>query len=231
MTTFIPTSIAPKIDLRLLRRDYFDGMSVLLQDEDGNPFNLNDVTVCASAWKATSSGTREQILTINTQKQEPLTAGRVRLWLSSAQTAQLWDTYEAFFSNTENKVFFPSTYVVPEALNSITWDMRIETENELSNLTSVASGVFITQTNHGLASSERVVFSGTAQSSINYDGTSSTIYSGLTNISYTAPYTFTVPTLTGVTDAAIGGSVYRLKQDTVVAGNVFIGNTNSNCFP
>jgi len=75
------------------------------------------------------------------------------------------------------------------------------------------------------------VFGDTAASGINYDGTSARIYSGLTNIAYIAPYSFTIASLSGITNAAIGGSVYRLKQDTVVAGAVVVGTTLSNCFP
>jgi len=232
MSNFLATSIVPQVDLVLLRRDYFEGLSLLLQDASGVPFDLNGVQVCASVWKSTSSGTFEQVLSVNVEEQEPLTAGRVRLWLSSAQTAALWDSYQAGSSVTS--AFFPSVYsqsVSKAEISNLFWDVRIETQDELADLVSVASGVFVSQTNHTLASSERVIFKSTAQSSINYDGTSSTIYSGLTDISYQPPYSFTVPTLTGITDAVIGGSVYRLKQDTVVAGSVVIGNTLSNCFP
>jgi len=231
MSNFLATSIVPRVDLVLLRRDYFEGLSLLLQDASGVPFDLNGVQVCASVWKSTSSGTFEQVLSINAEEQEPLTAGRVRLWLSSAQTASLWDAYQ---SASVSSSFFPSVYtqsVSQESLSNLFWDVRIETQDELADLVSVASGVFVSQTNHTLGSTERVIFKSTAQSSINYDGTGSTIYSGLTNISYQPPYSFTIASLSGITDAAIGGSVYRLKQDTVVAGNVVISNTLSNCFP
>jgi len=231
MSNFLATSIIPQVDLVLLRRDYFEGLSLLLQDASGVPFDLNGVQVCASVWKSTSSGTFEQVLSINAEEQEPLTAGRVRLWLSSAQTASLWDAYQ---SASVSSSFFPSVYtqsVSQESLSNLFWDVRIETQEELADLVSVASGVFVSQTNHTLGSTERVIFKSTAQSSINYDSTGSTIYSGLTNISYQPPYSFTIASLSGITDAAIGGSVYRLKQDTVVAGNVVISNTLSNCFP
>jgi len=231
MSNFLATSIIPQVDLVLLRRDYFEGLSLLLQDASGVPFDLNGVQVCASVWKSTSSGTFEQVLSINAEEQEPLTAGRVRLWLSSAQTASLWDAYQ---SASVSSSFFPSVYtqsVSQESLSNLFWDVRIETQDELADLVSVASGVFVSQTNHTLGSTERVIFKSTAQSSINYDSTGSTIYSGLTNISYQPPYSFTIASLSGITDAAIGGSVYRLKQDTVVAGNVVISNTLSNCFP
>jgi hypothetical protein len=225
-SAFLATTIAPRIDLHLLRRDYFDGFSLLLQDEDGMPFNLSEVVVCASVWKNTASGTLEQVLSLNVEEQEPLSAGRIRLWLSSAQTASLWDAAQA--TSMEN-VFFPTAYV-SGTRPFLSWDVRIEREERLADLVSVTAGAFISQTNHTLGSSERVVFSGTTQSSINYDGSSSTIYSGLTNISYAPPYSFTIPALSGTTDAAIGGSVYRLKQDTVVTGAVVVSTTLSNCF-
>lgn len=232
MSTFLATTIAPRVDLHLLRRDYFDGFSLLLQDEDGQPYNLNDVQVCASVWNATASGTYSQILNINVEEQEPLSAGRVRLWLSSAQTATLWDA--ATTGRGGGQSFFPSVYanqVSTDTISNLVWDVRIERQEELTDLVSVASGVFISQTNHTLASSERVVFSGTTTASINYNGTSARVYSGLTNITYAPPYSFAIPTLSGITNAAIGGSVYRLKQDTVVTGAVVVSTTLSNCFP
>jgi hypothetical protein len=57
MSVFVATSLAPQIDLRLLRRDYFDGVSLLLQDADGVPYDLANVQVCASIFKNTISGT------------------------------------------------------------------------------------------------------------------------------------------------------------------------------
>jgi hypothetical protein len=232
MSTFLSTSIIPQVDLYILRRDFFDGFSLLLQDSDGLPFNLNEVQVCASVWKRNSDGSASQISTLNIEEQEPLGAGRVRLWLTSEQTAIIWDAYGG--SATVGGAFFPSAYAASESLSlssPLIWDVRIEKEEEVADLVSVTAGAFISQTNHTLASSERVIFRDTAQSSINYNGTSARIYSGLTNISYQPPYGFTVPTLSGITDAAIGGSVYRLKQDTVVAGSVVVGTTLSNCFP
>jgi hypothetical protein len=227
MSAFVSTNSVTEVNLQLLRRDYFDGFSLLLQDEDGAPFDLNDVQVCASVWKSTTSGTVEQVLAINVEEQEPLRAGRVRLWLSSAQSAALWDAAQY---TVASGVFFPSAYT-SQARPFLSWDVRIEKEEEVADLVSVTAGAFVSQTNHTLAASERVIFRGTAQSTINYDGTSARIYSGLTNISYQPPYSFTVPALSAITDAAIGGSVYRLKQDTVVAGSVVVGTTLSNCFP
>jgi len=232
VTVFIPTGLAPKLDLHVLQRDYFDGFSLLLQDTNGLPIDLTNVTVCASVWKRTGDNTFSQVLNINAEKQEPLSKGRIRLWLTSQQTALLWDNYG--LSTTPQSVFFPNAYTTESssvASSPLVWDVRIETEEELADLVSVASGVFVSQTNHTLASSERAIFRSTAQSSINYNGTSATIYSGLTSISYQPPYSFTIASLSGVTNAALGGSVYRLRQDTIVAGNVFVGSTVSNCFP
>lgn len=232
MSTFLSTSIAPRIDLTLLRRDFFDGFSLLLQDEDGVPFDLNGVQVCAAIWKATASGTYDQVTSFNVQEEEPLNAGRVRFWLSSSQTAAVWDAGVSARSSSQS--FFPSVYA-SEAnatdFSDLLWDVRIEKEEALADLVSVSAGAFVSQTNHGLGATERVIFRDTVQSSINYNNTGARIYSNLTGITYAPPYSFTVPSLSGITDAAIGGSVYRLRQDTVVAGAVVIGTTLSNCFP
>jgi hypothetical protein len=231
-SSFLATSIVPRIDLTLLRRDFFDGFSLLLQDEDGEPFDLNEVTVCASVWKRNSASSYSQVTAINVEKQEPLDAGRVRFWLSSAQTATIWDEVEGEQSNGQS--FFPSVYSSEASVaagSSLFWDARIEKQDAVSDLISAASGTFISQTNHGLGATERVVFSDTTVSGVNYNGTGARIYTALTNISYVAPYSFTIASLSGITDAAIGGSVYRLRQDTVVAGAVVAGTTLSNCFP
>jgi len=232
MSTFLSTSIIPQIDLYILRRDFFDGFSLLLQDSDGLPFDLSEVQVCASVGKRNSDGSISQISTLNVEEQEPLDAGRVRLWLSSSQTAAIWDAYGG--TTSVGGTFFPSAYATGESslLSSpLTWDVRIEKKEELANLVSVSGGTFISQINHGLGATERVIFQDTAQSSINYNGTSARIYSNLTSITYAPPYSFTIASLSGITDAAIGGSVYRLKQDTIVAGAVVVGTTLSNCFP
>jgi hypothetical protein len=232
MSTFLSTSIIPQIDLYILRRDFFDGFSLLLQDGDGSPFDLSKVQVCASVWKKNSDGSTSQISTLNIEEQEPLNAGRVRLWLSSSQTAAIWDAYGG--TTSVGGTFFPSAYAAGEssfASSPLIWDVRTEKEEELADLVSVSGGTFISQINHGLGATERVIFRSTAQSSINYDDTSARIYSNLTSITYAPPYSFTIASLSGVTDAAIGGSVYRLKQDTVVAGSVVVGTTLSNCFP
>lgn len=230
-SAFLSTSFAPRLDLHILRRDFFDGFSLLLQDEEGEPFDLSEVRVCASVWKSAGPSGLEFVETINVQEEEPLSSGRIRLWLSSAQTANIWTA--AGNQTVTGGSFFPSVYqgVASVASSSpLLWDVRIEKEDELSDLVSVAGGIFVSQLNHGLASSERVIFKNTTQSSINYDGISAPVYSGLTDISYVAPYSFTIPTLSGVTDAAVGGEVYRLRQDTVVFGSVIVGTTLSNCF-
>jgi hypothetical protein len=236
MSVFVATSLAPQIDIRLLRRDFFDGVSLLLQDADGVPYDLADVQVCSAIWKRTGSNTADLVTSLNVEEEEPLRNGTVRLWLSSAQTALVWDAAAGLGPASISQAFFPSAYTAENSSDSLassvlSWDLRIERKEEIADLVSVSAGTFISQTNHGLGATERVVFEGTAQSSINYDGTSARIYSNLTNITYAPPYSFTIASLSGITDAALGGSVYRLKQDTVVAGSVFVGTTFSNCFP
>lgn len=231
MSTFLSTSTSAQVDLRILRRDFFDGFSLLLQNGNGLPIDLTDTTVCASIQKVSASGTVEIITSLNIEKEEPLSAGRIRFWLSSAQTAQVWDAYQSFFAGFADTVFFPTAYTGQAAIGSLAWDVRIENQEPLADLISVSSGVFLTQVNHTLGSSERVIFKDTTQPSINYNGTSSTIYTGLTNITYEPPYSFAIASLSGVTNPAIGGSVYRLRQDTVVTGSVAVGSTISNCFP
>jgi hypothetical protein len=227
MSDFLSTSIVPQIDVSLLRRDYFDGVSFLLQDSNLNPIDLTNVTLCSSIWRNTTSGTFEQVTSFNIRKEEPLRAGQVHLWLSSAQTGALWDAAQY---TVPSGVFFPSAY--SSAIRPFfRWDLRMETQEYVADLVSALNGTFVTQTNHEMGATERVIFNGANVSTINYNGTGARIYSNLTNISYLSPYTFTVPTLSGVTDAAIGGSVYRLKQDTVVAGIVNVASTVSNCFP
>lgn len=231
MTVFVPTGLAPRLDLHILRRDFFDGFSLLLQDADYQPIDLTNVTVCASVWKP-SGTTRTKVLDINVEKQDPLSQGRIRLWLSSSQTSQIWDVYGEY--EDTNVISFENVHAV-NAVNTFAsplfWDVRIETQEKLADLVSATAGVFITQTNHTLGSSERVIFKNTSQPLINYGGTSATIYTGLTSISYQPPYSFAIASLSGVTNAALGGSVYRLRQDTVVAGNVLVSSTVSNCFP
>jgi hypothetical protein len=236
MSVFVATSLAPQIDIRLLRRDFFDGVSLLLQDADGVPYDLTDVQVCSAIWKRTGSNTADLVTSFNVEEEEPLRNGTVRLWLSSAQTALVWDAAAGFGPANISQAFFPSAYTSENSSDSLansilSWDLRIERKEEIADLVSVSAGTFISQTNHGLGATERVVFEGTTQSSINYNGTSARIYSNLTNITYAPPYSFTIASLSGITDAALGGSVYRLKQDTVVAGSVFVGTTFSNCFP
>ena len=236
MSYVVASKNIPKIDLALFERDFFDGAQFLLQDSTGAPWNLNNVTVCASVYEKIGS-TYTLVTSFNTEKLEPLTKGQVRIWLSSSQTAALEAAYDAGQQTAGTSAFFPTAYA-SQADNASTyensnlyWDLRIETQEQLADLVSVTNGTFITQTDHGLGSTERVVFSGTTTSSINYDGTSAKVYSNLSNISYIVPYGFTVPALSGITNAAIGGSVYRLKQDTVVVGNVVVNSTVSNCFP
>jgi hypothetical protein len=236
MSYVVASKNIPKIDLALFERDFFDGAQFLLQDSTGAPWDLNDVTVCASIYKKVGT-TYVLVTAFNTEKLEPLRNGQVRIWLSSEQTAALEAAYDAGQQTAGTSAFFPTAYAsqadsaATYENSNLYWDLRIETQEQLADLVSVTNGAFIAQTDHGLGSSERIVFSGAAVSTINYNGTSARIYSSLSNISYVPPYSFTAPTLSGVTDAAIGGSVYRLKQDTVVVGNVVVNSTVSNCFP
>lgn len=232
MSSFLYTSLTPVINLYILRRDYFDGFSLLLQDDDGASFDLSEAEVSASIWKRTTAGAVEQITAFNVQELEPLRNGQARLWLSSTQTAAVWDAALEIGASNISQVFFPNAYASENkedtlASAPIIWDVRIRKKEEVAALVSASAGSFITQTSHGLGATEQIAFVGTNQSSINYSGTAP-VYTNLTNISYTPPYTFTVPSLSGITDAAIGGSVYRLKQDTVVAGTVFVGSTFTN---
>lgn len=231
-SAFLSSSPVPRIDLYVLRRDSFDGLSLLLQDKDGQPLNLTNVQICSSVWKVTPSGTFSQVMSVNVEKQEPYSTGQIRLWLTSSQTASIWDA--ASGETSASRSFFPTAYSEQASVAGVSpllWDVRIEQQDYSADLVSVANGVFISQTNHGLGATERVIFNSTTSSNINYDGTSGRIYSNLTNISYAPPYSFTIASLSGVTNAAPGGSVYRLKQDTVIAGAVVVGATVSNCFP
>lgn len=232
MSTFLATKLVPQINLHLLRRDFFDGFGLLLQDSDGEPFDLSLVTVCASVWKYTTAGALSQVTAFNVEKQEPFRNGVVRLWLTSSQVATIWDAAEEPQNAAISQSFFPTAYTENEVQGSLSWDVRIEKQDEVAGLISVSSGVFISQTNHGLGATERVVFSGTTTSSgINYNGTSARIYTNLTGLTYLAPYSFTIAALSGVTASGVGGNVYRLKQDTVVGGGILVGATFSNCFP
>jgi hypothetical protein len=232
MSTFLYNSISPVINIYILRRDYFDGFNILLQDEDGLPFDLNVAKVQASVWKRTASGTVEEITPFNVQEQEPLRNGQARLWLTAEQTKMIWDASLETTSSSISQSFFPNAYSVENnqdtiASAPIVWDVRVQKQEEVGILVSANGGSFITQTSHGLGATDDLAFVGTSESSINYDGTAP-IYSNLTSITYVPPYSFTVPVLSGITNAAIGGSVYRLKQDTVAAGTVFVGATFTN---
>jgi hypothetical protein len=225
-----------QIDIALFDRDFFDGMQFLLQDSSGTPINLDGVVACATVYKVTSAGFTA-ITAFNVEKLEPYTNGQIRLWLTSQQTVLLSDAYEGTQQKAGSAVFFPTAYSSQADSSSfyehsnLRWDLRIETPDVSVDLISASAGSFVTQTSHGFAASDRIVFSGSTESSINYNGTSARIYSSLTNISYVPPYGFTISSLSGITNAAIGGNVYRLKQDTVVVGNVIVNSTLSNCFP
>jgi hypothetical protein len=237
MTSYVVASkYIPEINLALFDRDFFDGAQFLLQDSDGVPWNLNDVVICASIYQNVA-GVSSLLTNFNVEPLEPLNAGRVRIWLTSAQTAQVYDAYDGAQQTTSTVAFFPTAYASQAdsasfyESSNLRWDLRIETPQGLADLVSASGGTFITQTAHGLGATDRTFFKDTAQSSINYNGTSARIYTNLTSITYQPPYSFTVSSLSGITDPAIGGSVYRLKQDTVVVGKVIANSTVSNCFP
>lgn len=225
-SAFLSTSIAPQIDLHLLRRDSFDGFALLLQDEDGEPLDLTDTVVCASIWKNDGQGALQEVVEINVDRDEPFTSGKINLWLSGAQTALVWDA--AQFAPSDS-FFYPSAHA-SQARPFLSWDVRIETETFASDLISADAGLFVTQQTHGVAPADRIIFKNTGQSGINYNDTSAKIYKTITDISYDPPYSFRVASLSGITDPAIGGAVYRLKQDTVAAGAVVVDTTLSNCF-
>ena len=104
-SSFLATSIVPRLDLTLLRRDFFDGFSLLLQDDDGLPLDLSVVQVCAAVWKTDEEGVTTKILDFNTEEQEPLSTGRIRFWLTSFQTNQLWTELQTIIPAG---IFFPS---------------------------------------------------------------------------------------------------------------------------
>ena len=236
MSYVVSAKNIPQIDIALFERDFFDGAQFLLQDKDGLPINLNGVVVCSSIYKVTIAG-YTLVTSFNTEKLEPYGNGQVRLWLTSAQTVLVANAYDGGQQKRGATAFFPTAYSSQADSASfyegsnLRWDLRIETPDTSVDLISASGGTFITQTDHGFAATDRVVFSGTTSTAINYDGTSNRLYSSLTSISYLPPYSFTISALSGVTNAAIGGSVYRLKQDTVVVGNVIVNSTVSNCFP
>jgi hypothetical protein len=236
MTSYFAASkYIPEVNLALFERDFFDGAQFLLQDSDGTPWDLSDVVICASIYQG-AGGASTLLTNFNVEPLEPLSAGRVRIWLTSEQTAQVSAAYDGE-GQSVRAAFFPTAYSSQAdsanfyANSNLRWDLRIEKPVFVSDLISASGGTFISQTSHGLGATERTIFKDTSEASINYDGTSSRIYSGLTNLSYLPPYSFSIATLSGITNSAIGGSVYRLKQDTVVVGKIVANSTVSNCFP
>ena len=237
MTSYVVASkYIPEVNLALFERDFFDGAQFLLQKDDGTPWDLTDVVVCASIYQ-TIAGATSLLTNFNVEPLEPLNAGRARIWLTSAQTAQVYAAYQGSPQTIGATAFFPTAYASQAGSDdfyqnsNLRWDLRIETPEAVGDLVSVSAGAFVSQTSHGLGATERVIFRDTNQASINYNGQSNRIYTGLTNISYQSPYSFTIPSLSAITDPAIGGSVYRLKQDTVVVGRIVANSTVSNCFP
>ena len=233
MATFLPLRDIPEIDITLFQRDYFDGIGLILQDNDGLPVDLTNVTICASIYQTTVSGTSAIVTSFNVQKEEPFTNGALNLWLSSAQTQAVWAAYEGY-ATADYHLFVPSAYANEDSTldqTNLTWDLRLEQPEKVTDLLSVASGVFSCQSTARIGSTDRLAFSGTTVSGLNYNfSTSAPLYSGATAVSQTSPYRLTIPSLSGTTNSSLGGSLYKLKQDTVIVGKVVVAQTVSNCF-
>ena len=233
MATFLPLRDIPEIDITLFQRDYFDGIGLILQDNDGLPVDLTNVTICASIYQTTVSGTSAIVTSFNVQKEEPFTNGALNLWLSSAQTQAVWAAYEGY-ATADYHLFVPSAYANEDSTldqTNLTWDLRLEKPEKVTDLLSVASGVFSAQSAMRIGSTDRIVFSGTTSSGINHNfSTGSPIYSGATSVRQSTPYTFSLPSLSAITNTSLGGSLFKLKQDTVIVGKVVVAQTVSNCF-
>jgi hypothetical protein len=233
MATFLPLRNIPEIDITLFQRDYFDGIGLILQDDSGLPIDLSYATICASIYQTTASGTSSVVTAFNVQKEEPFTNGALNLWLSSAQTQAVWAAYEGY-ATADYHLFVPSAYTNEQSTleqTNLTWDLRIELPEKVTDLLAVTSGVFTAQSAMRISTTDRLTFSGTTSSGLNYQTTTgSPLYSGATSISQQSPYRFTLPSLSGTTNAALGGSLYKLKQDTVIVGKVVVAQTVSNCF-
>ena len=87
MATFLPLRDIPEIDITLFQRDYFDGIGFVLQDDNGLPIDLSSVTVCASIYQTTASGTSSIVTSFNVQKEEPFTNGALNLVLPFKELA------------------------------------------------------------------------------------------------------------------------------------------------
>lgn len=233
MAVFLPLRNIPEIDITLFQRDYFDGIGFVLQDDNGLPIDLTTTTICASIYQTTASGTSSFVTAFNVQKEEPFTNGAINLWLSSAQTQMVWAAYEGYATADYHR-FVPSAYENEQSTmeqTNLTWDLRLEVPEKVTDLLTVTSGVFSAQSSMRIGSTDRLLFSGTTSSGINYSfSANAPLYSGATSINQSSPYTFTLPSLSSTTNAALGGSLYKLKQDTVIVGKVVVAQTVSNCF-
>lgn len=232
MATFLPLRDIPEIDITLFQRDYFDGIGFVLQDDNGLPIDLSNVTICASIYQTTVSGTSSLVTSFNVLKEEPFDNGAISLWLTSAQTQAVWAAYDGYTTADYHR-FVPSAYNNEDSIleqTNLTWDLRLEIPEIVTGLLSVASGVFTANSAMRIGSTDRLLFSGTS-AAINYNFTTSApLYSGATSISQQSPYRFSLPSLSGTTNSALGGSLYKLKQDTVIVGKVVVAQTVSNCF-
>jgi hypothetical protein len=118
--------------------------------------------------RRTGSSTADLVTSFNIEEQEPLRNGTVRLWLSSTQTALIWDAAAGTGPANISQAFFPTAYTIENSSDSLatsllSWDLRIERKEEIADLVSISAGTFVSQTNHGLGATERVIFEGTAQ--------------------------------------------------------------------
>ena len=233
MAVFLPLRNIPEIDITLFQRDYFDGIGFVLQDDNGLPIDLTTATICASIYQTTASGTSSFITAFNVQKEEPFTNGAINLWLSSAQTQIVWAAYEGYATADYHR-FVPSAYDNEDSIleqTNLKWDLRIEAPEIVTGLLSVSSGVFTANSAMRIGSTDRLLFSGTTATTINYNLESGApLYSGATGVNQQSPYRFSLPLLSGITNNSLGGSLYKLKQDTVIVGKVVVAQTVSNCF-
>lgn len=212
-TTQLINRSIPEINLSLTKGDTWAGFYMYLQEADGSPADLSNSTVTSYA----RTSTYDVITDLNAAIVTPA-SGYIRVWASSAQTAQL-----------------PVT-----SGQQIYWDIQ-RTHDEftaaVSGFTNSASGTLavVTTTYPGISQYDSVIISGAAVS-----GLPSNVYNVLypTNpsgqnrlnlITSSVPYQFAIPQLstsgtsvagTGVYATGIG--LYSRRIETMVRGIVFV---------
>lgn len=212
-TTQLINRSIPEINLNLTQGDSWEGFYMYLQEADGSPADLSNSTINSYA-RTSNYGV---ITDLNTAIVTP-GSGYIRVWASSAQTAQL-----------------PIT-----SGQQIYWDVQ-RTHDELaasvSGFTNSASGTLavVTSTYPGISQYDAVIISGAAVSGLpanTYNVLYPTTASGqdrLNLITSTVPYTFAIPQLstsgtyvagTGVYATGIG--LYSRRIDTMVRGIVYV---------